>query len=501
MKHLKKLTLLHSNDMHGDFLAENIDDNLVGGVSLLSGYISKVRQEEKNVLYAIAGDMFCGSIIDSEFHGISTIQIMNMLAPDIVTIGNHEVDYGVAHLLFLEKCAEFPIINANLYVKTNHTRLFEPYRIIKIDGMKILFIGVLTELTLMKCKMDKLVGTFVTLDDAAEEVGKICNTYNSTDVDMTVLLTHIGLEEDKKLAAMLDPAWGIDMIIGGHSHDFMTEPAIVNGIPIVQAGTGTDQIGRFDLLIDTDKNCIDSYTWTPVPINAETCPKDPSIEEVIRTYKDTTDEKYGRIITKFVRKLTAPSHIEETEIGNLFADTLKDALGVDIFLVASGSFRVKELGPVVTKGDFDECFPFDDSAHMIYLTGAQLKHALLRMLRDESLQGEHTEFYQVSKGLRFEYDQVTHSFVKIEFEGEPVDDERIYTVGLQDFHYKNLKDSFDLEFEDIEKNHPQRDIASSCAQVLEESLQRGQHQNARLEGRMVIHMTEETIEKYKQLHP
>ncbi len=501
MKHLKKLTLLHSNDMHGDFLAEHIDDDLVGGVSLLSGYISKVRQEEKNVLYAIAGDMFCGSIIDSEFHGISTIQIMNMLAPDIVTIGNHEVDYGVAHLLFLEKCAEFPIINANLYVKTNHTRLFDPYRIIKIDGMKILFIGVLTELTLMKCKMDKMVGTFVTLHDAAAEVGKICNTYNSTDVDMTVLLTHIGLEEDKKLAAMLDPAWGVDMIIGGHSHDFMTEPAVVNGIPIVQAGTGTDQIGRFDLIIDTDKNCIDSYTWTPVPINTETCPEDPSIEEVIRTYKDTTDEKYGRIITKFVRKLTAPSHIEETEIGNLFADTLKDALGVDIFLVASGSFRAKELGPVVTKGDFDQCFPFDDSAHMVYWTGAQLKHALLRMLRDESLQGEHTEFYQVSKGLCFEYDQVTHSFLKIEFEGAPVDDERIYTVGLQDFHYKNLKDSFDLEFEDIEKNHPQRDIASSCVQVLEESLQRGQHQNARIEGRMVIHMTEETIARYKQLHP
>ena len=50
MKHLKKLVLLHSNDMHGDFLAENVDDKLVGGVSLLSGYVSKVRQEEPNAL-------------------------------------------------------------------------------------------------------------------------------------------------------------------------------------------------------------------------------------------------------------------------------------------------------------------------------------------------------------------------------------------------------------------------------------------------------------------
>ena len=113
-KRYKKLTLLHSNDMHGDFLAEDLDSKLVGGVSMLSGYINKVRSEEPNTLYCIAGDMFRGSIIDAEFQGISTIEIMNMLAPDVVTLGNHETDYGVAHLLFLEKCATFPIINANL---------------------------------------------------------------------------------------------------------------------------------------------------------------------------------------------------------------------------------------------------------------------------------------------------------------------------------------------------------------------------------------------------
>ena len=179
-----------------------------------------------------------------------------------------------------------------MYLKTNHTRLFEPCKVIKIDGMKILFIGILTELTLMKCKMDKKVGTFVTLEEAASEVGRICNAYNSTDVDMTVLLTHIGLEEDKKLAALLDPAWGVDLIIGGHSHDYLEAPEVVNGIPIVQVGTGTDHIGRFDLVIDTDRNEIDSYTWTPIPINDSTCPRDESIEEMIRTYKDITDEKY-----------------------------------------------------------------------------------------------------------------------------------------------------------------------------------------------------------------
>ena len=120
MANIKKLTILHSNDLHGDFLAEEVDAQLIGGVSMLSGYVGKVRREEKNAIYCIAGDMFRGSVIDSEFHGISTIEIMNMLAPDVVTVGNHEIDYGISHLLFLEKCAKFPIINANLYITTNH---------------------------------------------------------------------------------------------------------------------------------------------------------------------------------------------------------------------------------------------------------------------------------------------------------------------------------------------------------------------------------------------
>ena len=67
MSDLKKITILHSNDLHGDFLAEQVASQLIGGVSMLSGYVGKVRAEEKNAIYCIAGDMFRGSVIDSEF--------------------------------------------------------------------------------------------------------------------------------------------------------------------------------------------------------------------------------------------------------------------------------------------------------------------------------------------------------------------------------------------------------------------------------------------------
>ena len=199
MSKYKNLTILHSNDMHGDFLADNVDEKLVGGVSMLSGYVNKVRNENPNTLYCISGDMFRGSVIDSEFKGMSTIEIMNTIAPDVVTLGNHETDYGITHLLFLEKCAKFPIINANLYIKTNHTRLFNSHKIIEIDGMKILFIGIITENVMKQAKNEGIIGSFVDVFEASKEVGRICNAYNAEDIDLTILLTHIGFEEDKLL--------------------------------------------------------------------------------------------------------------------------------------------------------------------------------------------------------------------------------------------------------------------------------------------------------------
>ena len=174
----KKFTILHSNDMHGDFLAEatgTAENYVIGGMSLLSGYINQVRQEKKNVLFVISGDMLQGSMIDTEYRGVSTIEIMNYLAPDVVTLGNHELDYGLPHLLFLEKMANFPIVNANLYIKKYNKRLMNPYLILNVDGFDIMFIGVVTEEALRTLKRDTSIGTFVSLEDAATEVGKICN--------------------------------------------------------------------------------------------------------------------------------------------------------------------------------------------------------------------------------------------------------------------------------------------------------------------------------------
>ena len=486
MSHLKKLTILHSNDLHGDFLAEEIDAQMVGGVSMLSGYVGKVRREERNAIYCIAGDMFRGSVIDSEFRGISTIEIMNMLAPDVVTIGNHEIDYGIAHLLFLEKCAKFPIVNANLHITTNNARLFRSHHIIEMDGMKILFIGILTEAVLPQAKKEVLVGSFVDVHDAVTEVERVCNAYQSLDVDCTVLLTHIGFEEDKLLASQLDPSLGVDIIIGGHSHTYLERPEIVNGILIAQAGTGTDQIGRFDIEIDTESNRIHSFQWASIPINDENCPRDMALEEILHRYKSVAEEKYSRVITRLKRQLTHPSWYQETELGGFLADILQESLRLDMMLVGSGSIRVTEMGPIVLFSDLTECLPYDDSAMVIWVTGAQLKRMILYMLRDEVWDGSHCEFFQFSQGMRVVYDKVNHRFKEFSLYGKSIEEERIYKVGLQYFFYLNMKEFFSISHEEVSKNGTPRKVATSCREVLDEYLSCHQNLDHHISGRLIM---------------
>ena len=485
-KKLKKLTLLHSNDMHGDFLEEDIEGKLIGGVSMLSGYVNKCRQEDDGVLYCVAGDMFRGSVIDSEFLGVSTIEIMNALAPDIVTLGNHETDYGLAHLLFLEKCANFPIVNANLHVTHNNARLFRPCRIIETNGIKVLFIGILTEEVMGQTKKDGLIGTLINVEDAAKEVNRICNSYHSVDIDFTVLLTHIGWEEDHKLAELIDPACGVDVIIGGHSHTFIDQPDLVNDILIVQAGTGTDQIGRFDIWVDTDNNCVDSWKWKAVPIDAETCPRDMSMEEIILRLKSKTDAKYGRLICRLARELTHPSRTQETEIGNLMADITLEGLGTDIVLFGSGSIRNEKVGPMMLYQDLVELLPYDNGWYCVYLTGAQLKRAWKFVNRDEVWQGAHCEYYQFSKGMRAVYNRATHELEEFSLEGEPIEDDRVYKVGLQSFHYDNLEDVLTITHEEADANKKSFMCATSGNDIIEEWLSSHQLADAHVEGRIVV---------------
>jgi len=481
----KKFTILHSNDMHGDFLAEvkKGGGKLIGGLALLSGYINKVRKEEKNVLYVISGDMVQGSLIDSEYKGISTIEITNYLAPDVVTLGNHEFDYGLPHLLFLEKMANFPIVNANLYIKKYHKRLMRPYLIINKAGFDILFTGIITEKVMDSIKQDKLVGSFITLEEASDEVGRITNAYKNDDIDLTILLTHIGFESDIKLAKLLKPEWGVDMIIGGHSHTVLEKPAKVNNILIAQAGVGSDQIGRFDIVVDDDTNSIVDYQWQLIPIDNKLAKPDKNVKKFIDSFKNTVDRKYKTMICKFSETLTHPKREIETSLGNLIADAFAEAAECDIMLVGSGSIRVKKMGPLVTLKDLLTCFPYDDSLNRYTVYGSILKKIFAYILRTENRNSE-GECYQVNSKVKAVYSNKKNKLISLEIEGMPIVDSKVYTICMQGYHFKNCDNYLGVTQAELLKSGQPKVVTTSAQQVLEEYLRNNQNVSRKVEGRL-----------------
>ena len=483
----EKFTILHSNDMHGDFLAEVEEGSgqLTGGLALLSGYLNKVREKEENVIYAIAGDMLQGSVIDSEYKGVSTIEIMNYLSPDVVTLGNHELDYGIPHLLFLERVANFPIVNANLYMKKYGKRLMDPYIIITKNGFKILFIGIITERVMDKLALDQLIGSFVSIKGAAEEIGKICNAYKNDDINLTVALTHIGFESDIELAKMLKPEWGVDMIIGGHSHTILEQPKKVNNILIAQAGTGTEQIGRFDIVVDGKTNSIAQWEWELVPINEETSQIDTDLEDFINNYKDAVDEKYNVIISHFTDKLTHQGREEETSLGNMIADALAQVSEAEIILIGSGSIRGASLGPVVTLGEFRACYPYDDSLSRYFISGKNLKRVFSHIMRKENRNGE-GECYQVNKRVRAVYSESQAKLISLKVDGVPVADDQKYTITLQGYHFANSEANLGVSNDELLAMGKSKVVATSDYQALEEWLRSHPNIKTKIDGRLVF---------------
>ncbi|MGC8827361.1 MAG: bifunctional metallophosphatase/5'-nucleotidase, partial [Anaerolineae bacterium] len=397
--------------------------------------------------------------------------------------GNHELDYGLPHLLFLEKVATFPIVNANLYIRKYLRRLMRPYIILEKAGLHILVTGVITEKIMDTLRQDNLIGSFVTLEEASQAIGAICNAYKHDDIDLTIVLTHIGLESDIQLASMLDPEWGVDMIIGGHSHSVLDEPLRVNNILIAQAGVGTNQIGRFDITVDDDTNAIVDYSWQLVPIREELAEPDPDLLAVIEEYKTRVDEKFGAVLCMFTRPLTHPKREVETELGNLFADIFAENAECDVMLLGSGSIRSERLGPAVTLGGLRACFPYDDKILRGTLTGAQLRRLFSHIMRPENRTGE-GECYQVNRGVEAVYDDDARRLVSLKVRGQPVQEDQLYRVALQSFHYSNCSTYLNIRSEELSQAAGLKVVTTSAQQVLEEYFRTHQNLSAKVEGRL-----------------
>ena len=470
-KNLKKLVLLHSNDIHADYMSTTKNGIDEGGMALLAGYVQKVRSEEENVIYVIAGDMFNGSVMDSEYLGLGTLAIMNYIKPDVVCVGNHELDYGLTHTLFIEKCADFPIVNSNLFIHYIDKPLYTPYAFIEKGGLKILFTGIITDKIAQNLKKDTYAGDLIDIIEPHTAVENILNEVKDEHADLNILLTHIGIEEDKKLAQKIGDTTDVDLIIGGHSHTILEKPDIVNDIVITQAGIGTHQIGRFDIYYDENTKEIDHFDWHIVPINSKTAPIDGEVADYINELKGETDIKYKKVVCTFDRMLENGARNRQTELGNFVADVFKDALDLDVYLLSSGSFRGKQLGPVVTYEDFITIFPYSSPVYKLSVTGKQLRDMLLFAFSKVDLTNPESSEPQLSEGFKIEYNTKKKSFNSFLFNGKEIDEDKLYTLGIGKFMYVGFENYFGIKIEEIEKNGKPQIICHDDQATLHEYLE------------------------------
>jgi len=369
-KNLTQFKILHSNDIHADFFS---NDKSAAGLLELDAAVKHFR--DKNTLYFISGDILNGSIVDKEYKGISTFNLLNNVSPDLMCIGNHEFDYGSTWPLLLEKVADFPLICANTYIKGTKKRLFKPYRIFHINGLQIAIIGLLTATTTSKLKQQKVDNFIEVKKEYHLEVQKILNELKHLDLDLTICLTHLGYKDDIQLAKNLHPNNGVDIIIGGHSHTYLSEPTLVNGILITQAGVGADQLGYFELEIDTETNSIHNYKWSLISTKSYAS-SNTKLKGLLSNYKKEIEDKYKQVITILPENLEHLDRTKETSASKFISDLFVSNKEKYIAFVHGGFTRQTYINKTITLQTIQESWPFNDSLVSIEVKGDILEDFL-----------------------------------------------------------------------------------------------------------------------------
>ncbi|MGH7816264.1 MAG: metallophosphoesterase, partial [Candidatus Binatia bacterium] len=112
------LTILHTSEHHGTLQPiENGAFKGLGGVVRRAALIERIRREARHVLLLDSGDLMVGTAMSSVFRGEPDIAAMKFMRYDALALGNHDFDFGIAHLSALRKQAGFPFLCTNLRPK------------------------------------------------------------------------------------------------------------------------------------------------------------------------------------------------------------------------------------------------------------------------------------------------------------------------------------------------------------------------------------------------
>ena len=257
----KRITILHTNDMHSriePFSSGSFKG--IGGMAQRSSIINEIRKKEKNVLLFDAGDIFQGTPYFNFYGGELEFKLMSQMKYDAATLGNHDFDNGLDGLKKQLKHASFPFVCANYdFSKTILKNSFKPYKIFLKDGVKIGVFGIGVELNGLVPK--ELYKETKYLDPVVE-ANKISDKLkNKKGCDLIVCLSHLGLKYNSNKVSDLviaQKSKQIDLIIGGHTHSFLEKPILETNLDgkkviINQVGWGGINIGKIDFIFKQNK--------------------------------------------------------------------------------------------------------------------------------------------------------------------------------------------------------------------------------------------------------
>jgi 5'-nucleotidase len=432
----EKLTLLHTNDTHGHLLPYSYPQLFdatsplaqltalrdIGGIARRATLAAAVKREPgRTALLVDAGDFCDGTPFSTEYHGEADVAAMSAAGYDLACPGNHELNNTVAQLRKLGASARYPMLCANLVETASGKTLFEPYAIRQVGQARVAFLGLLTQeaRTYPAAKEGLTVRSPVAT--ARQFVPELRRS-----ADFVVVLSHLGVDEDRVLATSVD---GIDLIVGGHSHTLLSCPLLmplppsgnpdsVNGTLIAQSFQWGGTLGRLDL--DLYRNSagawsVRSYKARLLPVT-RTTKADVEVAQVVGRYWDPIKARYGEVVGEATGDFTEKAG--DFAEYNLVCDAVRRRLGVQFDLENMGGVRAPIVRGPITKADLSTVDPFGNTVVKLTVTGAGLKRILVR----------HTP---AVSGIRYRIEQ--GKVVDLTLDGKPVADTDSLTGATNSF--------------------------------------------------------------------
>ena len=370
-----KTVILHTNDVHG----------AIEGYAYITALKADYEAKGAEVILVDAGDYSQGEVYVSDTKGLDAVEMMNVTGYDVVTLGNHEFDYGYAQLKENMTKADFKILCANVYGEDGIPIFDANYTYTTKSGVKIGFFGMETPEAQTKANPALIKGLKFDTDLKAVAEKQL---EALKDDDVVIALSHLGVDDSSKPYTSYDlynAAKGIDFIIDGHSHSVMTKGK--NGEPIQSTGTKFANIGV--IVIDDASKKIESNSLYEIK---EDTAKDAAVAAAAQKIIDRIDKEYGAVFAKSKVELNgakAPNgnRDSETNNGDLITDAMlwkvmqnKEGLTVNedhvVAITNGGGIRAAIKAGDVTKKDIKTVLPFGNTIEVIYVTGTELLEAL-----------------------------------------------------------------------------------------------------------------------------